>query len=160
VDIAHATGNMCRYTGHTRYFYSVAEHQLLVSDLMEYLELGDPFEGLNHDDTESVLADIAAPLKVLLPDYKKIENGLDVSCREWLGLPTQMSEGCKRADWLALFIEAAELIPSGAKDWLGPPGVWDQAQELRSLFHIVGYDPQAAEHNWLTRFHELRARKV
>ena len=30
VEIAHALANQCRYSGHTRRHYSVAEHSLLV----------------------------------------------------------------------------------------------------------------------------------
>src|SRR4051812_16341267 len=67
--IAHALSNLCRYTGHSKRFYSVAEHCVLVSRLV------DPrfaFEGLMHDASEAFCGDVASPLKKLLPGYARI----------------------------------------------------------------------------------------
>lgn len=156
-DIAAATSKQCRFTGHTRRFYSVAEHQILVADIMEYLSLGDSFEGLNHDDTEAYLADISSPWKPLLPDYKRVESDLDRKVRAWLGLPLSMTEGCKRADWIALFIEAFSLIPSKGDGRVAPPGVYSTARELVSRFRIYNYTPDQAQEEWLTRFYAQSA---
>lgn len=153
-EIAHATGMQCRYTGHTKRFYSVAEHCIMVSDLVAYLELGDPFEGLMHDATEAYLSDIASPWKALLPDYKIIEGRLDTKMRETFKLPLKISEGVKRADWLALFIEARELIPSKGVDWIAPPGIKEQAGSL--LMRMPCWGPEKAKQEFLSAYQRLR----
>ena len=63
-DIAFALGRLCRYVGHTRWHYSVAEHSVHIARYLEPLHgpavaLG----GLLHDGAEYVLGDIAAPVK-------------------------------------------------------------------------------------------------
>lgn len=127
-DVIHALSNQCRYTGHSKLFYSVAEHSVLVANICEKYGLGDPFEGLMHDGAEAYLSDIAAPWKALLPDYKKLEQKIEVPMREWLGLKGKsLSNDVKRADWLALFVEARALIPSRAEDWNAPEGIKSEA---------------------------------
>lgn len=128
--IAHGLAKNCRYTGQCKRFFSVAEHSVLVAKLMEDLNLGDPFEGLMHDGTEAYLSDLAAPWKALLPDYKKLEAQIELPLRRHFGLPDTITAGCKRADWLALFIEANTLMATKAKDWIAPDGIKEQAAEL------------------------------
>jgi uncharacterized protein len=153
--IAHALGNQCRYTGHVRKFYSVAEHSVLVADLMNTLKLGDPFEGLMHDAAEAYLSDIAAPWKALLPDYKVLEAKIEKPLREFYGVPQIMSDGVKRADWLALFIEANDLMVTKAADWTAPEGVREQALEIAPLFPIHAYSPGMARKVFLRKFGDL-----
>jgi hypothetical protein len=75
-DIAHALSMLCRYCGHTRSFYSVAEHSLLVSRLAEHAatvdEQHDPRSdsvriaakwGLLHDASEAYLGEVCRGLK-------------------------------------------------------------------------------------------------
>lgn len=59
-DIAHALSHICRFNGHTKYFYSVAEHSVHVSKLVSerYAK-----EALLHDATEAYLMDVCTPLK-------------------------------------------------------------------------------------------------
>lgn len=155
IDISHALAHQCRYTGHTKQFYSVAEHSILVSRIVEDLGLGDPFEGLMHDGAEAYLSDIAAPWKALLPDYKILEGKIEKPMRQWLGLPEVLSDGIKRADWLALFIEARALIPSKAEDWIAPEGIKEQAAEL--MYEIRCFNPFFAETQFRRAFERLRS---
>lgn len=147
-DIAGALAKQCRFTGHVSRFYSVAEHSVLVAKLMQHLDLGDPFEGLMHDGSEAYLADIAAPWKAMLPDYKVLEAKVEGPLRAHYGLPATITPGCKEADWLALFIEASALMPTKAKDWIAPGDLKERAYRLatdKALFPIAGWLPGPAE---------------
>lgn len=59
-DIAHALSLKCRFGGHVKKFYSVAEHCVRV---MKILKPADQLWGLMHDAAEAYLPDIAAPIK-------------------------------------------------------------------------------------------------
>lgn len=156
-DIAHATSMQCRFTGHTARFYSVAEHNVLVSQLCEYLGMGDPFEGLMHDAQEAYLSDIAAPWKVMLPDYKGIEHKLETALRKWAGIQGEkLASGVKRADWIALFIEAHYLIPSRAAEWIAPDGIKEQAALLAPNWPVLCWWPDKAKEAFLRRYEILR----
>src|SRR5687767_1520477 len=119
-SIAHALGQKARYSGNADEFYSVAEHAVLVSLLMEDVVGGNPLEGLHHDDTESVLPDVASPFKQLFPDLRKVDSEMERSMREAFGLPGTATDLCKTADWIALFIEAAQILPERGLDFEDP----------------------------------------
>lgn len=59
-DIAHALSNQCRFSGHTKRHYSVAEHSVYVS---RYTRVGNELAGLLHDASEAYLLDIPSPIK-------------------------------------------------------------------------------------------------
>lgn len=120
-DICHSLSHMCRFTGHTDRFYSVAEHSVLVGHLVAKVT-EDPhviLQALVHDFPEAYLADIASPFKAALGNYKALEE------RTWLRIARKwdvhpkMFEVVKVADWIALFAEAIELQPhSQPETWM------------------------------------------
>ena len=157
-DIAHALGNMCRFGGHCRQFYSVAEHSLLVASLVDHLSLGDPFEALLHDGHEAYVMDLPAPWKAVLPEYKaKLEHPLEVRFRVHFGFQPTMSPGIKFADWVALMIEARWLLASKGSDWdYVPPGVRETANQLKSL-RVNCWSPDIAKDHFRAAYAELSA---
>ncbi len=74
-DIVQGLGHCCRFAGQVDEFYSVAQHAVLVSLLVDR-----PFAwpALHHDDTEAYMGDMSRNLKhhPLLDGYRIIENNL------------------------------------------------------------------------------------
>jgi hypothetical protein len=149
--IASALSKLCRFNGHCVEFYSVAQHCVLVSQIMQDLDLGNPVEGLLHDGTEAYLADIPSPWKVLLPQYKEIESKLDARLREQFKLPSKITEGCKRADIIALFVEADSLMVTKGADWPSQDGIKEVVASYLESFGGIKYNWswEIAEHNYL-----------
>lgn len=136
-DIWHALRQLCRFNGHTSKFYSVAQHSEHVARIMQYLGEGDPLEGLLHDGTEAYLSDVPAPFKQFFPDLQKYDKEMDRLLRLQYGLPEEKTEACKRADWLALFMEAALFMPSRGENYPDPHNL--RAEALRLLY--IGVQP-------------------
>ena len=64
-DIARALANQCRFGGHSRVFYSVAQHCVIVSRVVEERggDVEDVFAALMHDAGEAYLGDMPHPIK-------------------------------------------------------------------------------------------------
>ncbi len=156
--MAHSMAQTARYRGNADTFYSVAEHSVLVAALMRDVVGGDPYEGVFHDGAESVLPDVSSPFKQLLPDLRKIEKVLDKDIRKTFGLPAEKTKEATIADWLALFIEAAELIPERGADFVDPYDLRQEALKLREQkgWRVARLDWKAAKKLWLDAYHQFR----
>lgn len=72
-DIAHALSNLCRFGGHTPFFYSVAQHSIEVAKLVPpSLKM----QALLHDAAEAYLLDIPSPIKKRLVGYDELEDNI------------------------------------------------------------------------------------
>lgn len=124
-DIAHALSQLNRFGGHARFPYSVAQHSVLVSEIVE--ELGGHLDtillGLMHDATEAYLVDVPSPIKPLLRGYKDLENWVFDEIVKQLDLPTLDTNDIglphlvKEADGIALVTEASQLVVGDVSDW-------------------------------------------
>lgn len=75
-DIAHALARICRFNGHIKGYYSVAQHCIWVSDSLKKLGASAQTQmcGLLHDASEAYLGDIPTPIKKVLSDYVLLET--------------------------------------------------------------------------------------
>jgi uncharacterized protein len=82
-DIARALANQCRFGGHSRVFYSVAQHCVIVSHVVEERggDIEDAFAALMHDAGEAYLGDMPHPLKHW-PELEDVEP-LDLELTAW-----------------------------------------------------------------------------
>lgn len=114
--------------------------------------------GLLHDAAEAYLGDVAAPLKMLLPDYKAIEARVEAEVLRRFGLPAKLPPEVKEADRLALAIEQHALMPMHDDVWFCDrhPG-FDRA---RAQIQITPERPTVARILFMARFRELLGAKV
>lgn len=156
-DISTGLGFSCRYNGQISRFYSIAEHSVLVADLMAAFTGGDPMEGLLHDATEAYLTDVPSPFKQLLPDWQKLDKALDAKLREHFNLPAEKTAECKRADWLALFIEAYHLTADKGACFADPCGLRKTALALvpERDWQLHFHPPGIAPAEWLWKYNVL-----
>lgn len=110
-DIAHALSNVCRFGGHTKFFYSVAQHSILVAHLCDSPVKNAFMAALLHDATEAYCHDVITPLKSILGEpYKAIERKFEALISEKFGIPVGMFREIKRFDIAAFEIEREYLI--------------------------------------------------
>jgi hypothetical protein len=145
-DIAAALSNQCRFGGHCRWHYSVAQHSVYVSHQVPR-EMA--LAGLLHDATEAYCVDVPRPLKHQLTGYADIERALWLAVAQRFDLPVELPEAVHRADDAVLLAEKEQIMRPPPAPW-GVPG---------AAAHItIGYwTPQQAHDAFLRRFTELRA---
>lgn len=79
MDIAMGLARACRFAGHTKSFYSVAEHSDWCRQQVELRYPGNDalaFAALMHDAHEFILGDVPTPLKNIMPEYEHVANKL------------------------------------------------------------------------------------
>ena len=160
-DIAHALANICRYTGHVREFYSVAQHCVLMADA--YLP-GNSLQKLLHDAAEAYIGDMASPWKQLLwvdtcgqsptnisaipvKSYEQtIQNVIGIA----LGVDLSHSAEVKEADNRMFFTEIRDLMPPSEefKNWKGNLAPLD--------FTIIPWDSNYSEAAFLNSYWRLK----
>ena len=126
LDIAHSLALTNRFTGHTSRPYSVAEHSLLVQEIMcrEFGPLPPAalLAGLVHDAHEAYLGDIATPLKQAIGDWnmEAIEGPVWHAVQQHFGTRNASRDYAsiiKRCDLMALAMERRDLLPPGGPEW-------------------------------------------
>lgn len=151
-DIAHGLAHTCRFGGQTPFFYSVAQHSLLVADMVDpRLQLW----ALLHDASEAYLNDITRPLKRSLPGYAGIETRMMAAICERFNLPLEMPLEIKRADNKMIAAEFRDLFGDAPEDYLN----WSDGF-FAAKVRVVPCAPDVAKHEFLLRFEELMARRA
>jgi hypothetical protein len=111
-DIAHALSHVCRFTGHTREFYCVAQHSVIVAEHLERTEPDAAFHGLLHDGSEAYLLDLARPVKhdPEMEIYRVVEKRLQSTIYRAFGLTEVEPPAVKTVDAWVLHAELRDLI--------------------------------------------------
>ena len=120
-DIAHSLAHQCRFAGHCRTFYSVAEHSVRVAWLAQEYVTEDyrnlvALVALLHDASEAYLVDLPRPVKRCVPGYKEAEARVQLAILKRYGL-------VEAWDAYAEIIKTCDnrLLATEARDLMGPP---------------------------------------
>ncbi len=165
-DIAHGLAFVARWNGQTRgdYPYSVAEHSLLVEDLVGRLaprtETRWRLAALLHDAPEYVIGDMISPVKAAVgPGYREMDARLAAAVHLRFGLPAKVPDvikrRIKRADRISAWLEATQLAGftegEAGKYFTAPSN--DQMRAIR----LEPRPPMAVKRDFLARFEALNA---
>lgn len=153
-DAVTAISRVPRFGGHTKGFYSVAQHSVLVSVLCP----ARPWDGLAHDLEEAYIGDLLTPMKRLIESLApafaaRLRNISSAVEDAFLSSGTSRAE-VKRADLVALATERRDLLenrPHLDQYWGALP---DPVPYL-----IIPLSPEAAERAWWARYWALHAQK-
>lgn len=167
-DIAHGLARVARWNGQTTgaHAFSVAQHSLLVTDLVQALaprfDAPKLLAALLHDAPEYVIGDMISPFKAALGvDYRAFEHRLEAAIHIRFGLPADLPKHVaatiKRADRVSAYLEAIELAgfePGEAAHLFGRPRL--TAAQLRSARRWIAPLPaEKAQAAYLRRFATL-----
>lgn len=154
-DIAVALSNQCRFGGHTRRYYSVAQHACIVSDQV-LAQTGEAYAALwalLHDASEAYLIDLPHPIKhrsELGRLYREAEVGLEAVIRERFGLSGPPPASVKEVDRAVLATERAALTMVA---WH-----WPELEGVEPLpIEIDPWPPEVAAAGFLERHAKLAA---
>lgn len=157
-DIAHALSLKCRFGGHCKVFYSVAQHCVLVSELLEPSTESTLLWGLLHDAAEAYLPDFPTPIKEFFyVQYEEaayyistLEYQINYCIQKALGIPPNSYNHhlIKAADLKALATERAQLMSEGFER--------EGLKDIEPAYiKINPLPPYLAEDMFLSRFKKL-----
>jgi uncharacterized protein len=155
-DIARALANTCRFGGHARAFYSVAQHSVIVCDLLEArgATVEELLAALLHDAAEAYLGDLPHPLKhrsELGAAFRVAEKRLEAVIAERFAL-VDASARIKPLDRALLAVERRTF---SEVTWHWPE--LEGAEDLE--LEIVPWDPAEAREAFARRYDELAAQR-
>lgn len=135
-DIAQGLSQLCRFSGQTSVFYSVAQHCLHVSSILKRqgasIEL--QLAGLLHDASEAYMADVPRPVKIRLTNYREMEDTVVKVIFEKYKLNFDLYHQVKEADIVALKTEFRDIIGVGTWEY---PGIKEDITSLKPLSSIA-----------------------
>jgi 5'-deoxynucleotidase YfbR-like HD superfamily hydrolase len=153
-DIARALSNLCRFGGHSKAFYSVAQHSVIVCDLLEQRGAtpDELMAALLHDAAEAYLGDLPHPLKhrsELGAAFRVAEKRLEAVIADRFALP----DAAARIKPLDKALLATERRTFSEVTWHWPE--LDGAEELD--LEIEAWDSARALREFTGRYERIAA---
>lgn len=144
-NIAHSLSMLCRFGGHCKWFYSVAQHCCYAYDAAKP---ENKKEALLHDASEAYIQDIVRPLKRRLPDYNVYESNIERLIAKKFNLPYPMSKEVKYIDNQLCNTEKLQIMHPCSKAWIPLPS----PLHIRIFF----WSPNRARDEFMDRWEKVK----
>ena len=148
-DVAHSLSQICRYIGHSKFFYSVAQHCVLMARALrnEGHEAMIIRTALMHDAHEAYVGDVPGPHKAAIRasggGYDEIEALAWRAVAKRFRLPLALPDKIRDADLRMLVTEANQIMLGGMRG-----GGWPIATPFEGL-RISSWIPERARLEFL-----------
>lgn len=168
-DIAHALAMICRFGGHCKFHYSVAQHSVLVAEHLEQCghDYNTQLYGLLHDAPEAYLGDMLWPLKAnvflnytphavtdqFVPwEYMELHIADLIAAKFELPLSAETKDVVKQADMRMLATEKRDVMLHPRT----PEMEWELIKDIEPYREMCSpVRPEYAEIMFLERFEHL-----
>lgn len=159
-DIANSLAMKCRFNGHCTHFVSIAEHSVMVYNVLKMnFNVTDNvilLQGLLHDAGEAYLCDVPKPIKSSLMGFVELENDiLDVVMGKY-GVATkngELPEVVHAADRLSGIYEYSQNMERDNEGELGFDLV--KTKDIPSWGLLPFWKPGTAKKEFTQAFQEL-----
>ena len=164
-EVAECLGKIARFNGHTKGFYSVAQHCVRGADAIESVTKDSRLAGLFllHDAHEAYIGDITTPVVSALGHHvsggrlgvARLKSALDavIWTAAGVGVPVAHARRHEIALW------DMRMLNAERRDLLAPsPRLWGAAIEFfdcRMIPRITPWSWDRAAGQWLDRFHDF-----
>lgn len=158
LDIAHSQAMQCRWTGHCKHHYSIAQHGYYCSFIGPENEA---LERLMHDTSESYIGDMNRPLKHFTnagDAYRRVEKPLQGLIYEAFGMSREEPASVKIADEAMLYAELEQLLPLIEHEIIVANNPFGDSKAANIV--IEEWTPAYAERMFLKRFDQLYKGRV
>lgn len=157
--LAIVLSRICRFGGHTRQFYSVAEHSVRVMQLVAQ-HTADPtirLAAILHDAHEaySGFGDVCKPVRCLAPQIEAVQERLDRVIAARFGFDAELFHHSlvRLADARLLATEARDLMADPPRPWeplpepletpIVPVAMYDAAWQFEYHARVLAYTVRA-----------------
>ena len=143
-DIVHSLSRLPRYNGHTEVPLYVLQHLCMCYDIAP-----DDVkrEALAHDFAESLTGDAVSPLKILMPQFKEIEDRIERMLARKFKLVYPYPALVKEIDLTILATEMRDLMPK----W----GDWKRLPYKPIPERIIPWDSAKCRREFMRRYRKL-----
>jgi 5'-deoxynucleotidase YfbR-like HD superfamily hydrolase len=122
IDIAHGLSNICRYGGHSKFFYSVGQHSCLLAYYVESILKEEPIKCLQmlmHDAAEAYIGDTQSPIKTMITEFRVLDSLIMKTIEQWLDLYNRIPYAReKELDSCIVKDERAQVMNDSDNIWL------------------------------------------